>query len=785
MVLRVMKRLFTLSLVIGVSFLLLAPSLAQAMSGAQQQIFKAQIHYYNVAGCGSSNGNTSDTSGSPSTTSIGSVYMVGDSITVRAKDDLDSAFKSKNISPYINASVNRSITQPGTDAGFQTSGLNAVAGDTDRIKNAGAVVIALGTNQRDSDFNSAIKDMVNKVKGINTNAKIYWVNVFSEGKGTTKLDRTGINKSISDLSSSLGYTVIDTVNKGIEVDTDNVHETVGKGTQTFASLVADGVDSGGQPSGGGATSDSGGSCCSSSGAASPTSAPASSNTVVWPFATKNSSQYNRVDQGWDIQDKAGATVYAIAPGTLHKSNPDPGAFGNDYPTEELDKSIGGPTTFVYYGHVHIDASLDGKHVDSGQAIAKANVKNGDNGSAADPGWLEVGFANSNQGDPIAHGQAASSEGQKMKDLLINAQPGAGTVITSTAGGSASTPTITSCCSSSSSSAVSLTGKDNETKVFNYLVNTASFTPAQAAGIMGNMQDESGFEPERQESLLKKKVPAELFPEPGGGPGYGLVQWTPGGGMINTFTPKSQASDLGNQLKFLQDQLEGKGPLPDKAAGDLLKTTKTPEEAASSFENNYEHHAGPPQPHRQTNARHIYTQYASAASGGGGSSSDTVDCTTASDGSGAVTGQYSLPVDKKWYTQNKDWFTKPHHDYPAADIPVPTGTNVYAVAKGKVSSLANSGPGGGAGTHVFITDGDVTYGYFHGTAGSLKVQVGDDIKPGQLLMLSDNTGHTTGAHLHFQIEIKGVKHCPQNLLVAIGDGTTPPDLSSLPTSGCTN
>lgn len=35
--------------------------------------------------------------------------------------------------------------------------------------------------------------------------------------------------------------------------------------------------------------------------------------------------------------------------------------------------------------------------------------------------------------------------------------------------------------------------------------------------------------------------------------------------------------------------------------------------------------------------------------------------------------YALPVDRYWYEQHPDWFSRPHHDYPAIDIPVPTGT----------------------------------------------------------------------------------------------------------------
>jgi 3D (Asp-Asp-Asp) domain-containing protein len=165
------------------------------------------------------------------------------------------------------------------------------------------------------------------------------------------------------------------------------------------------------------------------GSSCPSTGGTGSGGLVWPFATKDSSQYNRIDQGWDIQDKAGANIYAIASGTLHKFNPDTGNFGNDYPTEKLDSSIGGPSDWVYYGHVHILPGLDGQHVNAGQLIAHANTFDGQNGSGAPPGWLEIGFAQPDTDAPTDHCTSINSNcdptpaGNKMKSLLTGAQPG--------------------------------------------------------------------------------------------------------------------------------------------------------------------------------------------------------------------------------------------------------------------------------------------------------------------------------------------------------------------------
>lgn len=153
-------------------------------------------------------------------------------------------------------------------------------------------------------------------------------------------------------------------------------------------------------------------------------------SLVWPFSTKDTSQYRRVDQGWDIQANAGAQIYAIASGTIEQKNPDVGCgFGNDYPVEVLDNSIGGPSNWIYYGHVHVVPGVVGKHVNAGQLIATANTSDGSsncgatqNGSAAPEGWLEIGFAQPNTDAPVDKGgeDAATPSGQKMHDILINA-----------------------------------------------------------------------------------------------------------------------------------------------------------------------------------------------------------------------------------------------------------------------------------------------------------------------------------------------------------------------------
>ncbi|MCB9376391.1 MAG: peptidoglycan DD-metalloendopeptidase family protein [Microthrixaceae bacterium] len=147
---------------------------------------------------------------------------------------------------------------------------------------------------------------------------------------------------------------------------------------------------------------------------------------------------------------------------------------------------------------------------------------------------------------------------------------------------------------------------------------------------------------------------------------------------------------------------------------------------------------------------------------------------------AVSGDYALPVERHWYDENPRWFTKPHHDYPAADIPVPTGTPLFAVTNGVVVGTPTSGKCG-IGV-IFNGDDGAQYTYCHGNPGTQAVTIGDRVSVGQHLLDSASTGNSTGPHLHFGIRVDGTQRCPQPFFVAIADGE-PFAPRGLPTSGC--
>jgi peptidoglycan hydrolase-like protein with peptidoglycan-binding domain len=145
------------------------------------------------------------------------------------------------------------------------------------------------------------------------------------------------------------------------------------------------------------------------------------------------------------------------------------------------------------------------------------------------------------------------------------------------------------------------------------------------------------------------------------------------------------------------------------------------------------------------------------------------------GGGGGAGGYSLPLARSALPRSE--YDDPHHDYPAIDLPVGTGTPVYAIRSGTATRVSGSSCGNGY--SVAGNDG-ATYVYCHlssFSAGNGAVSVG------QLLGYSGNTGNSTGPHLHVGIKYGGYSRCPQRMLLAIYDGVSVPSASSLPTTGC--
>ncbi len=110
------------------------------------------------------------------------------------------------------------------------------------------------------------------------------------------------------------------------------------------------------------------------------------------------------------------------------------------------------------------------------------------------------------------------------------------------------------------------------------------------------------------------------------------------------------------------------------------------------------------------------------------------------------------------TGNPQW----HH---GQDFSTPYGTEVFATGAGKVIEAGWNR--GGFGNHVRIDHG---YGYqsIYGHLSSIKVTKGMNVKRGDLIGLTGNSGTSSGPHLHYQIDQYG-KH--KNPLYYFNDDLT--------------
>jgi murein DD-endopeptidase MepM/ murein hydrolase activator NlpD len=93
----------------------------------------------------------------------------------------------------------------------------------------------------------------------------------------------------------------------------------------------------------------------------------------------------------------------------------------------------------------------------------------------------------------------------------------------------------------------------------------------------------------------------------------------------------------------------------------------------------------------------------------------------------------------------------HHDYPAADIAAPEGSQLYALSDGVVERSWNEpDPACGIGFTIATTDG-LTWTYCHLSQLDPAVVAGASLAAGQPVGLVGQTGDATGPHLHLQLQ----------------------------------
>lgn len=163
----------------------------------------------------------------------------------------------------------------------------------------------------------------------------------------------------------------------------------------------------------------------------------------------------------------------------------------------------------------------------------------------------------------------------------------------------------------------LVGANNPQKAFNFFVSKG-YTKQQAAGIVGNMTEESsGVNPgEKQGAPYGDKTSSKEAINFGDDVGWGIVQWTPPNKMIkpsrDAGVPFDKIDTLEYQLDFLWKQLDGKTAIPEGEAGKHLKGTSTVNDATESFLTKYERAGVPRLAERVSAAQEVFKAY-----GGGG------------------------------------------------------------------------------------------------------------------------------------------------------------------------
>ncbi|MEW6085440.1 MAG: peptidoglycan DD-metalloendopeptidase family protein [Chloroflexota bacterium] len=108
-----------------------------------------------------------------------------------------------------------------------------------------------------------------------------------------------------------------------------------------------------------------------------------------------------------------------------------------------------------------------------------------------------------------------------------------------------------------------------------------------------------------------------------------------------------------------------------------------------------------------------------------------------------------------FGENPDIYKKwgfPGHN--GIDYGIPNGTPINAAAAGTVALVGFENGGYGNYVKLSHTDGSKTYYTYYAHLASAAVSAGQKVKAGAVVGYSNNTGASTGPHLHFGLKIDG-------------------------------
>ncbi|CAD5900562.1 phage tail tip lysozyme [Carnobacterium maltaromaticum] len=247
-----------------------------------------------------------------------------------------------------------------------------------------------------------------------------------------------------------------------------------------------------------------------------------------------------------------------------------------------------------------------------------------------------------------------------------------------------------------------------------------WTEQAVAGVLGNMQGESGIMPDKDEV--------------GGGIGYGLVQWTSSTGIPGRQYVQQKLAQAGIagdyrtvavQLKLLEWDMDNGQYIPTSSypysAAQFRQLTDIAT-AARAFERNFERPENL-HPERVGYAQNWYNKL-----------------------HGLTGGTFGIPVPVPYYVSSP-YGQREGEFHKGIDFAAAENTPIYASDSGRVVHASFNN--GGFGYYVCIEHSNGLYtGYAH--MNNTMVSVGQQVSKGQQVGLMGNTGASQGVHLHFNV-----------------------------------
>ena len=300
--------------------------------------------------------------------------------------------------------------------------------------------------------------------------------------------------------------------------------------------------------------------------------------------------------------------------------------------------------------------------------------------------------------------------------------------------------------SQGSSSGYVSGDDNPSKAWNFL-KSKGFSDAAIAGVLGNLEAESGINPKNLENSYERKLghtddtytravdtgAYKTFNSDRAG--YGLAQWTSAGrkkGLYDLAKSRgTSVSDIGTQLEWLYQEFIGRG-LGDK----LIKTNSVKDMSTwmlQKFEIPKDYKKQYMVDKRYNLSQKWYDKFAGGKAGGSGTYNSSY---------GGLDDFFlkNIPGAKK--TQSYKAVA-----HPGLDFGAPAGSTIRTPVAGSVAlnQFNNS-----YGNYIKVKDGK---GNNHTFAHMLKpspLPVGQTVRVGDVVGQVGSTGNSTGNHLHYDI-----------------------------------